>query len=229
MPPAAKAAAMVALSEVIGRTQGLLLRVVAHADDVALDAGARSPAAWLAHQTRTNSGTTHRQARLGDALETRWPQLAQAVWAGDVNLEQAHAIATALGDLPDGLDPGVLDEAEAHLIKEAGHFDAKRLKILGRRVLDVIAPEIAEDHERRRREEEEQRARSTTRLRLRRRGDGTTDLTGRISDAVAARLKTYLEAYTSPRRGTSRSCGGPRTRRRGCRSLRRGTRRRGSP
>jgi hypothetical protein len=201
MTPAAKAAAMVELSKVIGRAQGLLLRVVANADDVALDAGSRSAAAWLAHETRVTPGAAVRLGRLGEELDTRWHRLAEAVWAGSVNIEQAHAIATALGELPDDLDAAVLVSAEAHLVAEAVHFDAAKLRILGRKVLDVVAPEVAEDHERRRLEEEERRARETTRLSLRRRGDGTTDIQGRVSDAVAGRLRTYLEALASPRRG----------------------------
>ena len=201
MTPAAKAAAMVELSRVIGRAQGLLLRVVANADDVALDAGSRSAAAWLAHETRVTPGAAVRLGRLGEELDARWHRLADAVWAGSVNLEQAHAIATALGELPDDLDDAVLAKAEAHLVAEAAHFDAAKLRILGRKVLEVVAPEVAEDHERRRLEEEERRARETTRLSLRRRGDGTTDLQGRVSDAVAGRLRTYLEALASPRRG----------------------------
>ena len=201
MTPAAKAAAMVELSRVIGRAQGLLLRVVASADDVALDAGSRSAAAWLAHETRVTPGAAVRLGRLGEELDARWHRLADAVWAGSVNIEQAHAIATALGELPDGLDDAVLAKAEAHLVAEAAHFDAAKLRILGRKVLEVVAPEVAEDHERRRLEEEERRARETTRLSLRRRGDGTTDLQGRVSDAVAGRLRTYLEALASPRRG----------------------------
>ena len=201
MTPAAKASAMIQLSTVISRAQGLLLRVVAAADDVALDAGARSAAAWLAHGTRVTPGAAVRQGRLGEALEARWHRLADAVWVGGVNIEQAHVIASALDELPDDLDPGVLVKAEIHLVAEAAHFDAAKLRILGRKVLDVVAPEVAEDHERRRLEEEERRAGETTRLSLRRRGDGTTDLHGRLPDAVAGRLRTYLEAYASPRRG----------------------------
>jgi hypothetical protein len=201
MTPAAKAAAMVELSTVISRAQGLLLRVVASADDVALLAGARSAAAWLAHETRVTPGAAVRLGRLGEALDTRWHRLADAVWAGSVNLEQAHAVATALGELPDDLDDEVLAKAEAHLVAEAAEFDAAKLRILGRKVLEVVAPEVAEDHERHRLEDEERRACEATRLSLRRRGDGTTELHGRVSDAVAGRLRTYLEALASPRRG----------------------------
>ena len=73
--------------------------------------------------------------------------------------------------------------------------------MLGRKVLEVIAPDVFEDQERKALEDEERRARATTRLRFRKRGDGTTDIHIRVSDAVAGRLKTYLEAYSSPRRG----------------------------
>jgi hypothetical protein len=201
MTPAAKAAAMVGLSTVISRAQGLLLRVVAASDDMAMDAGSRSAATWLAHETRTTPGAAVRLGRLGHALDTRWHRLADAVWAGGVNIEQAHAIATALDELPDDVDEAVLGKAEIHLVAEAAHFDAAKLRILGRKVLDVVAPEVAEDHERRRLEEEERRACEATRLSLHRRGDGTTDLRGRLPDAVAGRLRTYLEAYASPRRG----------------------------
>ena len=69
----------------------------------------------------------------GEALEARWHRLADAVWAGAVNIEQAHAIATALDELPDDLDEAVLGKAELHLVAEAAHFDAARLRILGRR------------------------------------------------------------------------------------------------
>src|SRR4029079_18028339 len=129
------------------------------------------------------------------ALEARWHRLADAVWAGGVNIEQAHAIATALVELPDGLDEAILGKAELHLVAEAAHFDAARLRVLGRRILDVVAPEVAEDHERRRLEEEERRPAQSTRLSLHRRGDGTTDLRGRLPDALAGRLRTYVEAY----------------------------------
>src|SRR5512133_1585620 len=68
MTPAAKAAAMVGLSTAICRAQGLLLRVVAVSDDMAMDAGLRSAAAWLAHETRTTPGAAIRLGRLGDAV-----------------------------------------------------------------------------------------------------------------------------------------------------------------
>ncbi len=87
-----------------------------------------------------------------------------------------------------------------YLVGEAAHFDPTRLRRLGRKVLEVVAPDIAEAEERRLLEAEEARARRTASLTMRRRGDGTTDIHIRVADALAGRLKTYLDAYTAPRR-----------------------------
>ena len=109
-------------------------------------------------------------------------------------------IVRALDELPSDLDAEVALKAEAHLIAEAAFFDPKKLRILGRKVLEVVAPDVFEDQERRRLEDEERRARETARLTMRTRGDGTTDIHVRVSDAIAGRLKTYLDAFTAPRR-----------------------------
>jgi hypothetical protein len=63
----------------------------------------------------------------------------------------------------------------------------------------VLAPDLAEEEERRRLEAEERAARRTTGLTMRVRGDGSTDIRIRVPDHVAARLKTYLESMTGPR------------------------------
>ena len=67
-------------------------------------------------------------------------------------------------------------------------------------MLEVIAHEVADEHEARALLTEEARARAATRLSFRPRGDGSTDLYARLPDHVASRLRAYLDAYTSPRR-----------------------------
>src|SRR5687768_13318744 len=64
MTSAAKATALRELSSVVTRAQALVWRVLANADDVALDEGARSAAAWLAHETRTDVGPALAAAHL---------------------------------------------------------------------------------------------------------------------------------------------------------------------
>lgn len=201
MSTPAKAVALKELSRISERTRGLLLRVLANADAVALDQGARSAADWLAHETKAVRGPAVAAGRLAEALDERWHLLQGAFLAGEVNEQQAGVIARALDELPAGLDAEIRVGAETHLVAQAAHFDARHLRILGRKVWEVVAPDAFEDHEGRTLEEEERRARQTTRLIMRRRGDGTTDLHIRVSDMVAARLTTYLEAYAAPRRG----------------------------
>ncbi len=195
-----KAQALRELSVAGERLRGLTLRVLAGADDVALDHGARSAAAWLAHETRSDIGPALGAGRLAEALDGRWTQVRDGLCEGRVTEPQAHVIVHALDELPTDLDPGLKEKAEAHLVTEAAHFDPRRLRILGRKVLEVIAPDLAARHEQAVLEREEALAARQTSLTFRRRGDGTTDVHARLSDAVAARLRTYLEAYTAPRR-----------------------------
>ncbi|MBF4770492.1 hypothetical protein ISU10_22185, partial [Nocardioides agariphilus] len=74
---AEKQEALVGLSRVIARAQAEQQRILTVADDVADKAGARSPAAWLAVETRDAHGRLRDQARLDTALETRWHKLAK--------------------------------------------------------------------------------------------------------------------------------------------------------
>jgi Domain of unknown function (DUF222) len=199
MPTADKKAALLALDRVSGRLEELRLRVMAAADDVAVDEGARDVAAWLAHHGRRDRGETRRDLRLADALDTRRQQTRRALREGVVSRPQAEVIVRALDALPGDLDPDLLAQAEERLVAESARFGPRQLRILGRRILDVLAPEVAEDHERRALEREEAHALAVTALTSRRRGDGTTDLHIRTADLVADRLFTYLEAFTSPR------------------------------
>ena len=101
--------------------------------------GATSTATWLAHHTKTTPAAAHRTTRLAAGLETH-DQTREALAEGRVHVEQAEVILRALDDLPADLDPDLVQEAEAHLLAEAEHFDARALKRFGRRLLEVVAP-----------------------------------------------------------------------------------------
>jgi hypothetical protein len=204
-----KAASLLELTSLSARLEALRLRVLATADDVALDAGARSAEVWLAHHTRTDVGPALSDGQLAESLKSRWQLVREALAAGSVHAAQARVISRALDELPPDLDPEVRRQAEAYLVEQAAHFDPKRLRRLGRKVLEVVAPEVADDEERRLLEAEEARARRVASLVMRRRGDGTTDIHVRVADAVAGRLRSYLDAYASPRRAHLDDYGGP--------------------
>lgn len=202
---AEKRAALLGLSGVLSGLEELRLRVLAAGQelgDVAVDDASRDAAAWLAHHAHLDPSRARRLARLAGDLAHRYPTLGAALRAGRVDLAQADVIARALTELPDDLDPDLLALAEKELIANAADFDPRGLRILGRRILGHIAPDIADEHEARALADEENLAEKATFLRSRRRGDGTTDIHARLADNVAERLMRYLHAYTSPRHGT---------------------------
>ena len=81
---------------------------------------------------------------------------------------------------------------------QAAVFGPKELARLGRQILDVVAPAIAEEAEARRLADLEARA-QLTRLTMRRLGDGTTRISGRFPDARRS-VRDLLEASPTPAR-----------------------------
>ena len=208
----AKQEILLALTRVAGRLDGLRLTVMANAGDVAAESGARSIGSWVAHETRVDPPAAAADANLAAALETRYPQVRAGVLAGRVNPAQARVIVSALDELQARIGAELRAEAEARLVAEAAHFDPRRLRVLGRRILDIVAPEVAEDEERRRLEEEKRQARAHTRLFFkhlgagRAGGDRPARGDGRDLQDAAARL--HIAAPGPPRPGRRGSGGG---------------------
>jgi hypothetical protein len=190
---------LVGVSRLIARAEAERLRVLASADDIADVTGARSTATWLANETRDGHGVVRRHAALAASLARRWVQVAEAFAAGDVNLSQTQVIAEALDALPQDLGDDLLVKAESLLVTEAAKLGPRELKVFGSRVLDYLAPDIAEEAEYQKLLAAERRAQAATKLFFRPRGDGSTDVNARIPDHVANRLRTYLDGYASPR------------------------------
>jgi hypothetical protein len=195
-----KAEALRRLDRLESRLAGLRMRVMATAGEVAEATADHSVATWLAAETRTDPRERPGELGLARGLERRWTRLAAAVADGSANLAQARVIAQALEDLPQAeVGAEGLVRAEEALIGYAATYGPRQLRRLGRRILEVAAPEACEQAEGRALEREERRAAAVSSLSLRRCGDGTSRISGRLADAVADRLRTYLDAYTSPR------------------------------
>ncbi|KAA1423149.1 DUF222 domain-containing protein, partial [Nocardioides antri] len=200
MSPADKRAALLALPPAEGRLAELRLRVMAASADVADADGARDVAAWLASRTQADSAGLRGDQALATALDSRWGRVAAGMASGVVSAEQARVIVHGLEALPARVGIEVLARAEEQLVTYAREFKPSELRRLARHILDVVAPEIAEAEEAKRLEDEERHAREKCRLSLRPLGEGSTRLSGVIPDADAARLRTYLESFTSPRK-----------------------------
>ena len=189
------------LAQVASRLDALTATVLAHAVEVRVEEtnGATTTATWWADATNRTRATAHRDVRLAVAL-SRFTALAEALAEGRVNTEQAHAIARALGDLetdgPAELEPVVVEQAERHLVDCADGFDAKHLKVLGRHVLTVVAPEVGEVHEAKLLEDEERRAAERTRLTFASDGHGMVHGRFSIPTLHGAMLAKAIQALT---------------------------------
>src|SRR5690349_3812864 len=76
-----KAAALVAVTTAADQLAALRLRLLAAADDLAVDTGARDAAAWLAHETRRDRSEQQRDLRLGAELSQRWQRVGDGLGA----------------------------------------------------------------------------------------------------------------------------------------------------
>lgn len=151
--------ALLSLTRVRGQLDALLMRVLRQAEAVGagLDTGATSTTNWWSHATRTTRAEAHRIARLARSLEDH-EEVAQALVTGDVRTDQARVVTESVDALPDTVAASVPEAATRFLLEKAGEHDAKALRILGRRVLEVVDPVAADAEEARRLEAEEAQA-----------------------------------------------------------------------
>ena len=199
MTTADKAVALLTLQAEQDRIGELKLRVLGTAADVADEAGSRSPGAWLALRGRVWMPVGRREEKLAAALAAH-EQVRAAVASGEASLDQAQEIVAALAALPAELDEGLIWKAESVLVSYCAEFGPKQLRRLGTRLLDVLAPEIADAAEERWLRRLEREARARTRLTMASQGDGTTKISAVVPDATAALFKAQLHTFTSPRR-----------------------------
>jgi Domain of unknown function (DUF222)/HNH endonuclease len=107
---------------------------------IAVGAGATSTLAWLRDRHRISGGAASRLVKLARALDSDLSPTAEALAAGEVNVEQAQVITDAVAKLPiEHRRAG-----EEHLVREAETFGPRELGRLGQRIFEVVAPDEAE-------------------------------------------------------------------------------------
>lgn len=147
MSPADQESAIRELAQLEAMVAEARLRILAAADDTAVRSGARDAGAWLSALTLADLSHGRADARLAQTLDRRWLEVAAGMTDGLVSTAQARAVVDALEALPDDLVPALLRKAEEQMVEYFRDFRPKELRRLGRHLLDVVAPEIAEAEE----------------------------------------------------------------------------------
>lgn len=191
------------LARVRNRLEALELRMLREADrhQVGDPVGAANTAGWWANTTRTTKPAAHRQVALAGRLDQDPHTVtSEALAAGAVSVEQATVILDAVEALPGDLVTSVLrTDAEKHLVALAEHHDPKDLRVLGRKILDVLAPEAAEAHEQRILENEEAHVAATASFSIRPDGHGSMHGRFKIPTLAGEILAKHLAALAAPK------------------------------
>ena len=203
------------VTRLTARVAGVSAAAVGEADHRRLGdvTGARHTGQWWAHRTRLTRAEAGRAARLGRRLgDDLHRPVRDALTAGTLHAEQAAVIVAAVEaiparaeDLPDTAEaPAVLKaRARDHLLALAADHDAKALRVLGRRVLDLVAPEVGEEAEARALAREEAAAARKVHLRLRDDGHGSCHGRFTLPTAAGQALRKQLLALAAPTRQTT--------------------------
>jgi hypothetical protein len=152
MTPTEQRHAMAWLAQGKAKYDALQLRLLGHADlsGACLEAGAANAAGWLAAETHQTRREARADLNLSQRLQSL-PVLETGMGAGAVNSAQARAVVKSLDRLPSSGEFAIsleqLVQAELHLVGLCASYDADEITALGRRIFEVVAPEVAEDYE----------------------------------------------------------------------------------
>jgi hypothetical protein len=137
---------------------------------------------------------------VGDAqrLDDGPAAVRDAVAAGAVSVEQARVIARTVQTVGQEAGSAAADKAVGMLLDWAGDYDPDGLRKLSHRILEQVAPQVAEDAQRRALEAAEKRAQRDRYLNLSGQDEGRLRLSGLLDVETGALLRTVLDPLTRP-------------------------------
>ncbi len=179
------------------RLTGLELSLAREAErrDLGPVAGATDTASWWAHTTRQTKRTAHHRMELAQALDRDHERVWDAMAAGRVSEVQAVVIVKGVDALP----VEHRGDAEAHLVGLAAEHDPVALGRLAAHILEVVAPEVADAHERAALERQEALAVESCRFTMSDDGHGLCHGRFTVPSVVGAMLKQGVLAINSPK------------------------------
>ncbi|GAA4957378.1 hypothetical protein GCM10025331_54600 [Actinoplanes utahensis] len=187
----------------VHQAQQMLQAALLHAVDEVRARGipaaehAPSPRLWFRDRLRISPRAATRLLNQATTVD-RHDDVNAALAAGKVNVEQLTAITNALAELPKDIGPTIRTDAAAALAGWAPHLDPGGLRAMGRRILDHVAPEVAEAIEERRLRDSERDAHQQRYLTLTAVGDGRVRVSGILDSEAAAIVAAALDPLCKP-------------------------------
>lgn len=163
-------------------------------------------AGWLTDRNTHWARSARDEVRLAVRLDAQ-PIVAGALAAGRVSLEQARVIVHGLDRLPDDLGSGQREAVAAQLVEFAGEFGPYGLSRLVNRVVEVVAPEVAEDADRRAVERAEAEQARDRYLTWRKDADGAVVVRGKLGKVAGQQLVGVLRSLAARQRKAVRAAG----------------------
>lgn len=182
------------------KVNALVLGLVREVDGsgLAREQGAMSTAAWLRSRLRLSVGAARLLVGDAERLDSGPPAVRDAVAAGVVSVEQARIIIRTVDTVRSEAGAVATDKAVGLLLDWSGEFDPDGLRTLTRRILDHVAPEMAEDAQRRALDAAEKRDQRDRYLTLSPQSAGRVRLSGLLDAEAGALLRTVLDPLTRP-------------------------------
>lgn len=151
---------------------------------------------------RAGSGEDRPTAPSSPSRRAAMSATSQALESGEISVEHARVIASALRSLPEDLLADERTTCETRLLQLAAHRSPSRLRLLARRAVEEVRPEpeAVDAHEDAVVASEEQQAEERSRFWITVNHDGTMTGQFTVPWASGAVLRKVIDAMTAPRR-----------------------------
>ncbi|MFJ2084738.1 DUF222 domain-containing protein [Micromonospora chokoriensis] len=172
--------------------------------------GTSTTAVWLRERLRMTVPTARRLVDLATALDTGNPGIRQALADGTINLDQARVIADTAATVTASAGAEVADKAVGVLVDWAAQFDPTLLRRMGTRILDHVAPDLADAAAAAALAAEDARATRDRHLTISEQTDGRLRLTGILDAETAGLLRAAIDPLSAPSGPDDTRCAGQR-------------------
>ncbi|MEU4528877.1 DUF222 domain-containing protein [Micromonospora ureilytica] len=159
--------------------------------------GASSTAVWLRDRLRLGVGAARRLVELAATLDAAPAGVRDALAGGAVDVEQVRVIADTISTVHTAAGAEAAEKAVGVLVEWAGQFEPTLLRKLGTRILDHVAPEVADAAAKAAMEAEARRTCRDRQVTLSELRDGRLRLSGILDGEAAGLLRAAIDPLTA--------------------------------